>query len=185
MNGSFLIEKSSLVPMSEEYLDIVFQWRNSIRIRESMFNQNEIKLDEHLKWFSKIKSNQINYYFVFLYENNPSGFVSFNSVESEHKRAYWGFYKGDVSLPKIVTLLMGYLALNKAFNEFGFNKVYGEVIPQNEKSKQYHLNLGFQQEGYLTSHVLINRIPEDVILYGINKYRWESTLNEFWLKLNR
>lgn len=177
-----LIDDSCLVPLNEDFLDIILHWRNSYRVRQSMFNIEEIKREDHINWYNKIKSNSVNYYFVYLYKNQPSGFISFNPVEIKHKRTFWGFYKGEETLPREATLYMGFLALQKAFEDFNLNKVYGEVISSNEKSKKYHLNLGFEQEGFLEDHVIRNGKFENVFLYGISKKNWEKTKEN--IKLN-
>lgn len=170
-------QEYKLIPLSENYLDIIFKWRNSPHIREKMFDNSEIKIEAHYAWFNKIQSELSPYYYIFLYKNNPAGFVSFSPVDLKNKRANWGFYIGDTALPKGVSYIMGLLAFEKAFNEHNFNKIYGEVISTNEKSIRYHLQLGFKQEAFLSEHLFRNNVFEDIIVFGFTSSRWKDNLN--------
>lgn len=48
----------SIRRMERKDLEIVLSWRNRDEIRLNMINDSIIKIEEHLKWFNKIKGKK-------------------------------------------------------------------------------------------------------------------------------
>ncbi|WP_018702262.1 UDP-4-amino-4,6-dideoxy-N-acetyl-beta-L-altrosamine N-acetyltransferase [Anaeromusa acidaminophila] len=149
-----LASRWKLRPMEEADLLVVLTWRNKPSIRAAMYTEHEISLEEHKHWF--YKTQQKGYcgkHFVFCCDDIPLGVVNFTAISQKHRRLNWGFYLGVDDAPRGSALVMGFLALQEAFERMEMHKVVGEVLEKNEKSFRYHQRLGFLQEGCLKGHI--------------------------------
>ncbi len=62
--------------------------------------------------------------------------------------------------------------VDKAFNESPLRKLVAYVHDQNLPSCRVLEKLGFQREGFLREHYIINGSPENEILFGLLKREW-------------
>jgi RimJ/RimL family protein N-acetyltransferase len=73
-------------------------------------------------------------------------------------RAFWGRgYMAEI-LPPL---------LRFAFADLALHRITADVDPQNERSIRILERLGFQREGYLREHWLVQGEPQDAVLYGL------------------
>lgn len=164
--------KYALRPLEEGDLETVLRWRNTDRIRNSMYNNEIINLEQHQKWFKKISSSQKDYYFIFTINHTETGLVSFNDVDFKNNHCYWGFYIGEAEAPSGSGTVMGYLALEWAFQQLKIGKVYGEVLLSNKTSILYHQKLGFCKEGHFRKHLQRDGQFHDILRYGLLMEEW-------------
>lgn len=137
-----------------------------------MYNDQIITEKQHHQWFKNVSSSKTERYFIFSIDHTDTGFVSFKDVDHHHHHCHWGFYIGEVQSPKGSGSVMGFLALEWAFQQLEVEKVYGEVLSNNEKSLSYHQSLGFRKEGHFRNHIVRNNKYLDVIRYGLLKEEW-------------
>ena len=135
-----------LVPLNDDTVDIILEWRNSSKIRKFMFTHHIISKKEHYIWYEKIKNDPTTKVFTFNFKNVPIGVISFYNIDSTHKTTYWSFYSGDTSERGRGTLMECY-AINFAFNELGVEKLCCEVLSNNFPVVSFHRKHGFQLEG--------------------------------------
>ncbi|GKW31505.1 hypothetical protein PEC730217_02850 [Pectobacterium carotovorum subsp. carotovorum] len=147
--------------------ELVWRWRNHPNIRKYMFNQSEIELVEHKKWFSTQLKNLDKVFLIYLYNNIEQGFINFNKLKSDGVWE-WGFYVSPDS-PKGIGRSMGELSIQYAFDIMCAEKLFGEVLEYNQRSIKFHENLGFSKEGCLRKHFLLNGKFHDVQLFGLLK----------------
>lgn len=172
-----LLERTRLEDMNSSHLEMVLNWRNQEHIRSVMFHDRVISLEEHRKWFDRVKKDKRTIVKIFYLENVPVGVVNFTNIDLENGKCSWGFYVGDPSAPKGSGTLMGYLALNFVFEELNIRKLCAEIISFNERSIRYHQRLGFRTEGVLREHVLKNNQYADVILMALFNREWRIQKN--------
>lgn len=163
-------------------LEQVLQWRNSERIRNCMFNDEVISLEEHTAWFAKVKQEQKSYHLIFEYRNQPIGVVNITQLDQKNQKCYWGFYIGALDTPPGSGLAMGFYGLNYIFNELGMRKLCSEALACNIPSVNYHIKLGFTKEGQLRKHVSKKEKFEDVICLGIFKEEWQNVKQNIAMK---
>ncbi|MFX4261972.1 UDP-4-amino-4,6-dideoxy-N-acetyl-beta-L-altrosamine N-acetyltransferase [Pelotomaculum propionicicum] len=168
-------ENYSLRSLVEADLAKVLVWRNSERIRASMYTDRIITMDEHRQWFKKTSKDENTICMIFQYQENPSGLVNFTQIDKCNSRCHWGFYLGETDVPRGSGMAMGYLALEYIFEVIGIHKLYGEALAFNLQSIKYHKKLGFVEEGRFVEHIFKNGRYEDIISMAI--------LNKNWLKL--
>lgn len=163
--------------LTESDLKKVLDWRNSPRIRENMYTDHIISLDEHQNWFNSIKNNPKVSYHICTYQGNPIGLICFTEIDSDNEKCSWGFYLGETNAPFGSGLVMEFIALEYAFDELKIRKLCCEVLSFNQKVIKLHKKFGFEQEGYFTAHVQKNNQYEDVIFLSLFKEKW-LTLRE-------
>lgn len=164
--------------MSEDDLVTVLQWRNSERIRNNMFNDNVITMEEHKSWFQRIKSSPEHCYKIFEKNAKPLGLVYFTEIDRDNLVCDWGFYLGVASLPKGTGLVMGFLGIDFAFNRLGLQKLHGEVLAFNIPSIKFHERLGFVLEYKLLKQIYRNGKYEDVFCFELKNIQWEKICTE-------
>ncbi|KHN54692.1 UDP-4-amino-4,6-dideoxy-N-acetyl-beta-L-altrosamine N-acetyltransferase [Pectobacterium fontis] len=158
---------SELRPVTESDAEIVWRWRNHPEIKRWMFNQNEIELEDHKKWlFNQLKKTD-RFFFIYVHNGIECGLVNFNKLNNANVWE-WGFYTSPDS-PKGIGRHLGECAIQYAFYTIGVEKLFGEVLEYNFRSIKFHENLGFNKEGCLRRHCLINNQFYDVLLFGLLK----------------
>jgi UDP-4-amino-4,6-dideoxy-N-acetyl-beta-L-altrosamine N-acetyltransferase len=162
-----------LIPLSIEYLDIVFQWRNRIDVRKNMYTSHEITKEEHRSWFDKISEDTTKNYFIFELDNKPSGVIGFVDINMLSKSSSWAFYSGDTTIRGIGSL-MEVTALDYAFNEMKLEKLHCEVLEFNDTVIKFHKKYGFQEEGIFKKHHFTEGNFWDVHRLAIFKNDWSK-----------
>ena len=137
------LKQCLLRSIEEKDLNQVLKWRNSLRIREHMFTDHVISLEEHSSWFKSLEMSRDKSFQIFEYKGKPMGVVQFRI---QNESAYWGFYIGEAGAPKGAGLAMGYLALESIFHKSGVTFIFGEALQGNVPSQNFHKKLGFAEE---------------------------------------
>lgn len=167
-----LREDCRLRPIAESDLEKVLVWRNSERIRANMFTDHIITIDEHRGWFKRIQQDPSAECQIFELKTSAVGVVNITKIDKSNHKCFWGFYLGEVDLPRGTGSAMGYLALEHIFENLNIHKLCGEIFAFNEDSIKFHQRLGFVQEGYFKNHILKNQQYENIVLVALLKDEW-------------
>ncbi len=165
------IAKGKLREIREQDLENILSWRNSERIRNSMIGDHLISWEEHRRWFERQKDSE-DKYLLFEYKGQAAGMVYFTAVDNYHGTCWWGFYLGENDFPRKTGLLMGYIGICHAFSNMAMRKICSQALARNKASLNYHLKLGFKQEGYLYKQVLKQGQYEDIVISGLLADEW-------------
>ena len=87
-----MITKYQLVPLTEEYLSLILEWRNHPDVRNNMYTSHIISTEEHYAWFNALLGDLTKKYFVFLLEGQAQGLIGFTKINNDEKRVEWAFY---------------------------------------------------------------------------------------------
>ncbi|ERS10121.1 hypothetical protein Q668_20935 [Alcanivorax sp. PN-3] len=161
--------------MTERDLELVLDWRNHPDVRCFMFSRHEIALGEHKAWFEKASQQENRHLLVYEQDSQASGFV--NLAVSVGGIAEWGFYTDPVA-PKGTGKALGDQLLSYAFGELKLHKLVGQVLAYNERSRNFHLRLGFQQEGILRQQHFDGDKYHDIYSYGLLASEWQQRQGE-------
>jgi UDP-4-amino-4,6-dideoxy-N-acetyl-beta-L-altrosamine N-acetyltransferase len=165
-------EEYRLRPIEERDLDTVLRWRNSDRIRENMYTDHEIELDEHRAWFEKLRMEPVPTFLVFEFRGKPIGVISVTKIDKRNNTCYWGFYIGDPGAPPGSGTALGYFGLNHIFEVLRIRKLCAEAFGFNAASLKFHKRLGFVEEGRLAKHILKNDRYEDIVSFALFEEDW-------------
>ncbi|MBW1650873.1 MAG: UDP-4-amino-4,6-dideoxy-N-acetyl-beta-L-altrosamine N-acetyltransferase [Deltaproteobacteria bacterium] len=162
-----------LVPINDDTIDIILEWRNNPKIRKVMFTHHIISNKEHYIWYEKIKNDSTTKVFTFNFKNVPIGVISFYNIDTIHKTTYWGFYSGDTSKKGRGTLMERY-AINFAFDVLNVEKLCGEVLSNNLHVVSFHRKYGFEIEGiFRKQHYYLGEFL-DIYRVALFKRNWEK-----------
>jgi UDP-4-amino-4,6-dideoxy-N-acetyl-beta-L-altrosamine N-acetyltransferase len=172
-----------LRPVVRADRDRIRQWRNSERVCAYMLTNHRITATEHRSWFKRVLSGELGKHFIFLYDQQPLGYVHFSPRDSVHHRSSWGFYIGEPSAPSGAGSAMGYLGLQWAFDQWRLHKLCSEAFAFNTSSIRFHQRLGFAQEGLLKSHAYKNGGFRDLVIFGLLNKAWAKKKKRIKLSL--
>jgi UDP-4-amino-4,6-dideoxy-N-acetyl-beta-L-altrosamine N-acetyltransferase len=175
MKSLFNKKDFSLRLINFDDASIVLNWRNSQHIRDNMYTDHIINIEEHTSWIKKVLHREDCKYLVFNYKNNPVGLSNVVDIDYKGNKCRWGFYLGEKNIPLGTGAVVEYLSLEYLFDNLGFRKVYGEVLSYNKSTIKLHKKFGFNEEGCLTKHVIKHNKYEDIVLLGIFKEIWDKT----------
>jgi len=157
--------------MTESDLEQVLAWRNHSKVRQYMYTQNEISFDEHASWFSRASVDPCRHLLILKIDDQSQGYVSFH-VDGAGA-AVWGFYLAP-DAPKGTGRMLGAAATRYAFEVIGLEKVWGEVLPDNQASQKFHLSQGFVFEAILPDKQLEQQTIRHVRHYLLTKDAWRA-----------
>ena len=164
---------SQIRPMVHADLERVLAWRNHPDVRRYMYTQHEIMLEEHQRWFERSLPDPKIHLLIFEVDQQPLGFVNFNET-GKGGIADWGFYVAPDS-PKGIGRQLGCAALGHAFTQIKLHKVCGQALANNQRSIQFHLGLGFQQEGTLRDQHFDGERYHHVNCFGLLTHEWQPS----------
>jgi len=162
-------------PIEEADLEKVLAWRNSDRIRSVMFTDQVIDMNEHRAWFESLSRENTAICMVFEFQGRPVGVVNIVRIDRYNNKCSWGFYLGEVDVPRGTGAALGFLALEHIFEVLGIRKLLAEALALNRRSVNFHKKLGFVEEGLLVGHVLKNGVYEDVVAMALFNKEWKNS----------
>lgn len=171
------ISDGKLRSLEKDDLELLFNWRNSERIRASMFSDHIITREEHYSWFSSLKDKEV-VYLIFELNNQAVGLSDFTDIDYVNNRCWWGFYLGENNLPRGTGLLMGYWSMEYAFSKIKIRKLCSNVLSKNTVSINYHKKLGFTEEGVFRQHIKKGNQYEDIVYLSQFDFEWQIKRDE-------
>lgn len=150
-------------------LEVILAIRNSDEIREYMFHSEIITLEQHKNWYEKYLNDESKLVLVGVNKDGVIvGILNINFLSVDKKIIDWGFYIKPNSPKGSGTQLLSF-GLDKIFNEYQAERVFGQVISFNKKSINIHKKLGFKLEGILRQHYQRNNHFFDIYEFGLLK----------------
>lgn len=145
--------KTNLKEASESDCDLLFQWANEKLVRKNSFNSNQIKYEDHVKWFkNKLVCNNC-YLYIFYFDGIPAGQVR---LEVENKVGLISYsldknYRGKGLAVEVINLLeskiresnidiqnlIGYVKINNLASQRIFEKLNYRKLMDNGVFKYY------------------------------------------------
>lgn len=156
--------------MTEHDLEMVLAWRNHPNVRHWMYNKSLISQQQHQAWYAKESVNPNRHLLIVEYDNTPFGFVNLHQI-AHVDAADWGFYLAP-NTDKGSGKKLAELTFELAFSKLKLHKLCGQVLSNNTRSIQFHLNQGFEQEGMLKEQYLDETGYKDIVLFGLLKEKW-------------
>lgn len=164
-----------LIPLREEHLETVRNWRNSGEVSAFMYTDTHITSSEQLGWYGRISSDPTCRYWIISYENRHLGVVSVTEISRVFDSCFWAFYLGDSSVRGAgIGAKVEYNILKYVFEDLGLNKLRCEVFTFNEKVISMHEKFGFRREAYYREHVCKGGVYHDVVGLAMLKREWKQ-----------
>lgn len=130
--------------LNKEEILLVWKWRNDLKIRQWMYDNSEIIFENHLKFIDALKNNTQKKYWVAFRNNIPIGVSSI--VNIKNNSGEWGYYIGPEYHDENFGVEFYYYSLKFAFEQLGFEKLYGYAFVENNRANSLNKLFGFTSE---------------------------------------
>jgi UDP-4-amino-4,6-dideoxy-N-acetyl-beta-L-altrosamine N-acetyltransferase len=155
-------------------VDRLFQWRNEPEVDRWMYSVPP-NLDQHHAWFSDFMADSDRKGWIILRDGEACGSLTLEGLVGAQRRAKWGWYIGDAEARgRGAGRAAQALGLDRAFEDFGLQKVWSEVLADNETALRAQAWAGFRREGYLRRHAFKHGKFRDAAMMSILKEEWAS-----------
>jgi UDP-4-amino-4,6-dideoxy-N-acetyl-beta-L-altrosamine N-acetyltransferase len=153
----------------------LFEWRRDAEVDRWMRGLAPTDPEAHQAWFDGFRSDPERAGWIVTIDSQPCGWASLNRISEKNKRAEWVWYIGE---PRARGRGAGRaaqaLGLDRAFGQLGLEKVWSEVLADNEIALKAQAGAGFRREGYLRRHVWKDGRFQDVVLLSVLRNEWEA-----------
>ncbi|HEY3695199.1 UDP-4-amino-4,6-dideoxy-N-acetyl-beta-L-altrosamine N-acetyltransferase [Phenylobacterium sp.] len=153
----------------------VLAWRNLPEIRRWMYTDHLISQPEHDRWFAGALVDGSCCYWIVELDRRPVGLANLADVSPAQKRATWAYYLADPAVRgRGVGAYIEFFVLEHVFTTLGLNKLWCEVLVENEAVWKLHQAFGFQREALLRQHAWKDGVPCDVVGLGLLAAEWAA-----------
>jgi UDP-4-amino-4,6-dideoxy-N-acetyl-beta-L-altrosamine N-acetyltransferase len=151
------------------------EWRREVEVNRWMSDQPPKTAEDQQLWVDDLLADPDRRGWIITHRNAPAGFLMLTGLTNCNRRAEWGWYIGDPDARgRGVGRAAQALGLDKAFDQFGLEKVWAEVLADNEAALKAQTAAGFRREGYLRGHALKDGMFRDVVLLAIMADEWRA-----------
>lgn len=142
--------------------------------------------EAHKRWFDAFRADENRAGWIVTIGGEPCGWAALTNITLKNKRAEWGWYIGE---PRARGRGAGRaaqaLGLDRAFRHYGLEKVWSEVLADNDIALKAQAGAGFRREGYLRRHVWKDDRFHDAVLLGVLREEWEAKREAARLDLHK
>lgn len=134
----------NFINLSLKEKKMILEWRNSTNIKKYMYTQDDISLENHMKFIESLKNSEDKIYFLVKKDDEFIGVIDFNNIK-ENESLIMGIYanpnlkgKGNILLETII---------NFSFYILKVKKIFAEVFFENEKAYNLYKKYNFKEIG--------------------------------------
>lgn len=160
--------------------DGMLEWINDSEVsRYFRFDTSRYEIDQANNFIKKSWIDQTNMHLAVVDElDEYLGTISLKNIDYYNKNAEYAISlrrkaRGTGAAKKATDIIL-YIA----FWGLGLDKVYLNVIKNNYRAISFYKKYGFQFEGELKKHIIINGEYKDLELYGLFKSKYTESNND-------
>lgn len=151
----------------------VLAWRNLPEIRRWMYTDHVISQEEHDRWFAGALVNPTRRYWIIELDGAPVGLANLADIDLGQRRATWAYYLADPAVRgRGLGAFVEYFVIEHVFDDLGLDKLWCEVLVENEAVWKMHEAFGFQREALFRRHAWKSGVPSDVVGLGLLAGDW-------------
>ena len=150
-------------------------WRNAPEVAAYMYADHAIGQAEHDAWFASAMAAPDRRYWIIEMDGQPVGLANLARIDPAARRCEWAYYLGEASTRgRGVGSQVEYIVLRHVFETLGLNKLWCEVLVENEAVWKLHESFGFVREALFRDHVFKAGRFQDVVGLGMLRTDWEA-----------
>lgn len=153
----------------------VLTWRNSDVVSPYMYTTHQITPEEHTAWLGWALSLQDRAFWIIQLDGLDVGLANLASISKAHMRCEWAYYLAEPSTRgRGVGQAVEFAMLAHVFEGLGLNKLWCEVLVENEAVWKLHERFGFVREAHYRDHVFQQGVAKDVYGLGLLARDWPA-----------
>jgi RimJ/RimL family protein N-acetyltransferase len=146
---------------------------NDPEVLKNLTNPNEITIDDHLSWWSKIKDSLTEKRFIFTIDDVPAGFTKFYSIDTNNHSCVLGAdlhknFRGQGHAKHMWKLMLQY-----CFCTLKLHRVSLTTASYNHIAQRVYKGIGFKNEGFLIESLYRDGQYYDQILMYMLRRDWD------------
>lgn len=160
-------------PLGREDAAQVLAWRNSPDVAAYMYTDHAISQAEHDLWLEAALTKDDRCYWIIEADGAGVGLANLARIDPVVRRCELGHYLADPTVRgKGVGAGVEYIILQHVFETLKLNKLWCEVLIENEGAWRLHESFGFRREAHFRDHVCKGGRFRDVIGLGVLAKDW-------------
>jgi len=161
--------------VGREDAERLFLWRREREVDRWMYQAPPSDYAMHQAWLEGFLDDPDRVGWIIEENGRPCGFLMLKGVADTQQRAQWGWYIGEADARgRGAGRAAQALGLDRAFFDYGLQKVWSEVLADNEAALKAQAAAGFRREGYLRRHAFKDGRFHDVVLLAILVEEWKE-----------
>ena len=170
-------DKVRIRAICEEDAPLIVRWRNCPSVRNNLYTQTELTVEQHLAWYRDkvLRGSCAQFIIVVNPGDRPIGTVFLKEIDQHSHKAEYGIFIGEEDARS-----KGYgteacrLMVRFGFETLGLNRIYLTVFSDNLRGIGSYRKVGFQIEGVLCQDYLRADGYADVTVMGLMRREWEK-----------
>ena len=153
----------------------LLRWRNDPEVSRWMYDAHRITPNEHARWFDRVRHDAPDHqYRVVELDGVASGTSNLTQIDPTRRSCTWGGYLAPASIGRGIGRAALGLALADAFETLALNRVWIEVLSDNDRALHLYESIGFTREALLRQFVWRDERPADVIGLSMLQSEWQA-----------
>ncbi len=137
------VELIDFVDLTLDEKLMVLEWRNNPTIKEWMYSQDDISLEEHLTFISSLLLNFNKQYFLVKKDGNYIGVITFTKINSLHSQCYFGIYSNPFQKMSGLGKILIETSIKYVFELLKIDTIRLEVFTKNCPAINLYKKYGF------------------------------------------
>jgi len=151
----------------------VLTWRNSDAVAPYMYSDHQITPEEHSAWLERALTLRDRAFWIIELDDADVGLANLAAISLTHKRCEWAYYLAEPSTRgRGVGQAVEFAMLRHVFEDRRLNKLWCEVLVENEGVWKLHERFGFVREAHFRDHVFRAGVAKDVFGLGLLSRDW-------------
>ena len=153
--------------------DQLLSWRNRPEVARWMYSDQQISPEDHARWFAAAMVDPRRRYWVIEADGAPVGLANLYDIAPDHRRCAWAYYLAEPSTRgQGIGAFVEFWVLDHVFGAMKMNKLWCEVLIDNEPVWKLHEGYGVTREALFRSQVIKNGAPCVVVGLGYLASDW-------------
>lgn len=159
--------------LQDDDAEPLFRWRREPEVDRWMYELPPEEFSAHRRWFDQFRADPDQAGWIITIKGRPCGFLNLKGLKGSQHRAQYGWFIGEAEARgRGAGRAAQALGLDCAFSGMGLQKVWSEVLADNETALKAQAAAGFRREGYLRRHAFKHDRYRDVVLLAILAEEW-------------
>ncbi|MFA6192482.1 MAG: UDP-4-amino-4,6-dideoxy-N-acetyl-beta-L-altrosamine N-acetyltransferase [Sulfurimonas sp.] len=133
----------NFIELTLEEKMMILSWRNHTSVKQWMYNDNEITLENHLRFIESLKNCKDKLYFLIQNHHTYIGVIDFTNIHENRQSCEFGLY-ANIELKGMGNFLLNCIC-DYSFNILKIKKLVAETFVENNKAINLYKKFNFKE----------------------------------------